>query len=98
MPERINQSKFVFMVSQLIQWAYAHGYEMTFGDAWAKTGHATNSFHYRRLAVDLNLFKDGAWLQDTESHRPLGEYWVSIGGTWGGNFKRPDGNHYSYGE
>jgi hypothetical protein len=28
----------------------------------------------------------------------LGEYWELIGGTWGGRFKNPDGNHYSYGE
>ncbi|HAO1973206.1 TPA: M15 family peptidase, partial [Escherichia coli] len=24
-----------------------------------------------------------------------GEYWESIGGTWGGRFSRADGNHFS---
>ncbi len=56
---RETQSKFVRMIATLIQFAYEKGYELTFGDAWAKTGHTTNSLHYERLAIDLNLFKDG---------------------------------------
>jgi len=92
---RQKQSKFVRMVADLIIWAYDNGYEMTFGDAYVstRTGHRQGSLHYDRLAIDLNLFKDGEWLQDTEEHQPLGEYWESIGGTWGGRFN--DGNHYS---
>ena len=61
-------------------------------------GHSKKSFHPDRLAIDLNLFKDGKYLMETEDHRPLGEYWKSLGGTWGGDFKRKDGNHYSWGE
>ncbi len=90
---REKQSKFALMVSKLIQWAYNQGYELTFGDAYARTGHIPNSLHYSRLAIDLNLFKDGKWLNKTEDHRPLGEYWESMGGSWGGRFR--DGNHYS---
>lgn len=90
---RQKQSKFVRMVADLILFAYDNGYELTVGDAWAKTGHRPGSNHYIRLAVDFNLFKDGKYLTDTESHRPLGEYWESIGGAWGGRFQ--DGNHYS---
>lgn len=93
---RKKQSQFVGMVARLIIHAERHGYELTFGDAWAKTGHKENSFHYKRLAIDLNLFKDGKYLTKTEDHKPLGEYWESIGGTWGGRFD--DGNHYSLGE
>ena len=54
-----------------------------------------NSLHGLGLAIDLNLFKDGKYLSDTESHRPLGEYWESLGDDccWGGRFS--DGNHYS---
>jgi len=84
------------MVSLLILYAYQLGYEVTFGDAWARDGHRDGSFHYKRLAIDLNLFKDGRYLRSTESHRPLGEFWESIGGTWGGRWD--DGNHYSLGE
>lgn len=90
---RQKQAKFTQMVGGLIRFAYDNGYELTFGDAYAKTGHMTNSLHYKRLAVDFNLFKDGAYLTKTEDHLPLGEYWESIGGSWGGRFG--DGNHYS---
>ncbi|MCZ6898329.1 MAG: M15 family metallopeptidase [Betaproteobacteria bacterium] len=93
-----QQRKFTLMVSDLINWAYQQGFELTFGDAWATDGHMVGSFHYKRLAVDLNLFKDGEYLTKTSDHKPLGVYWKSIGGTWGGDFKRKDGNHYSLGE
>ena len=95
---RQKQSKFTHMVALLILFAYSKGYELTFGDAFATSGHSPNSFHYKRLAIDLNLFKDGKYLTATEDHKTLGDFWVSIGGTWGGNFTRKDGNHYSYGE
>jgi len=58
-----------------------------------KMRHHTRSCHYMRLAIDLNLFKDGKYLMNTEDHRIFGEFWESIGGTWGGRFN--DGNHYS---
>ena len=90
---RQKQSKFVQMVARLIEFAYSHGYELTFGDAYATTGHMKNSLHYQRLAIDLNLFQDGVWQTTTEAHKPLGEYWESIGGSWGGRWN--DGNHYS---
>jgi hypothetical protein len=88
-----KQRKFVRMIAELILWAYEQDYELTFGDAWAKTGHMQSSNHYIRLAIDLNLFKNGIYLDKTEDHRPLGEHWEAMGGTWGGRFK--DGNHYS---
>lgn len=93
---RNRQSEFVCMAGKLIDFAYTKGYELTFGDAYARFGHVRGSFHYIRLAIDFNLFKDGVYLTETEDHQELGEYWESIGGTWGGRFR--DGNHYSYGE
>ena len=89
---RQKQSNFVSMVSDLIRYAYANGYEMTFGDAYATSGHMDNSNHYLRLAIDLNLFKDGKWLSDGTGHDFLHDYWDSIGGA-----KRipNDLNHYS---
>ena len=94
-----KQSKFTHMVALLILYTYEKGYDLTFGDAWAREHdghHIKGSFHYDRLAIDLNLFKDGKYLRSTESHRPLGEYWESLGGSWGGRWR--DGNHYSLGE
>jgi len=96
---RKQQSAFVVMVGRLINFATNQGYELTFGDAYASSGHKKDSFHYRRLAIDLNLFKDGVFLTKTEDHKVLGEYWKSIGGSWGGDFSSvKDGNHYSLGE
>lgn len=56
--------------------------------------------HGQRLAVDLNLFiKDSAgkwrYQRTTKAHEPLGLFWESLGGSWGGRFAKPDGNHYS---
>ena len=90
---RCKQSRFVRLIALLIIEAEHLGYELTFGDAYAKKGHMPNSLHYKRLAFDLNLFYNGKYLTTTEDHRALGEYWESIGGSWGGRFK--DGNHYS---
>jgi len=98
MSVRTDQSKFVRMVSQLILYADALGYELTFGDAYATSGHSENSFHYVRLAIDLNLFFNGKYLTKTEDHKPLGDFWKILGGTWGGDFEHKDGNHYSWGE
>ncbi len=93
------------MLVRLLQKAHEAGYEVTLGEAYrppeqalanaAKGTGIRNSLHILRLAVDLNLFRDGQYLSSTESHRPLGEYWESIGGAWGGRFSKPDGNHYS---
>lgn len=98
-----KQRKFVQMVGKLIEWAYANGYELTFGEALRTQEQATsnaatgkgisNSLHLIRLAVDFNLFIGGTYKTDTPSYQPLGEYWESIGGAWGGRFN--DGNHFS---
>lgn len=92
---REKQSRFVRMVGLLIDYAYLQGFELTFGDAYALTGHKENSLHSKRLAIDLNLFRNGEYLTTTEAHLPLGELWERLGGTWGGRFSKPDGNHYS---
>lgn len=99
-----KQQEFVLMISQLIQFAYQNDYRLTVGDAYrdprlhgaigVKLGYGhPKSSHKQRLAMDFNLFKNGKFLQETEDHRILGEYWESIGGSWGGRFE--DGNHYS---
>lgn len=100
---RPKQSRFARMVALLILHTEALGYEVTFGEAYRTPEAAklnagqgigiARSLHCQRLAIDLNLFRDGEWLQHSASHEPLGLYWESIGGTWGGRFG--DGNHYS---
>lgn len=98
-----KQGQFTFMVAQLIMFAYQNGYYLTFGDAYATSGHKKDSFHYKRLAVDLNLFdaKSGHLRRTTKDYEPLGVFWESMGGTWGGRFTNiqgGDGNHFSLGE
>lgn len=99
-----KQQYFVSLLPKLLTKAFELGYQVTIGDAYrdprlhgamgVKLGYGDrNSNHKQRLAIDLNLFKDGEFLQSTEDHRILGEYWESLGGTWGGRFN--DGNHYS---
>ena len=98
-----KQRRFSLMVAKLIEFAYANGFEITFGEAYRPPETAKlyeeqgrgikQSLHEFRLAIDLNLFKDGVYLTETEDHQPLGEYWESMGGSWGGRFE--DGNHYS---
>lgn len=94
------------MLSELLAHIYATGYECTLGEAYRPPETAAlyekqgkgikNSLHSQRLAVDLNLFRNGMFLSSTEDHRPLGEWWEKQDPLcrWGGHFSRPDGNHY----
>lgn len=96
-----KQWRFTYLTALLILYAFAKGYKLRYDDAYATTGHKFNSFHYKHLAVDFSLYdKDGKYLDKTEDHIFLGEFWESLDPecTWGGRFKHADGNHYSYGE
>ena len=100
-----KQRQFTKMVGKLIGWAYDNGYELTFGEAYrtpeqaalnaSKGSGIANSLHTSRLAVDLQLFIGGTYKTDSADYGPLGVYWESIGGSWGGRFGKPDGNHFS---
>jgi hypothetical protein len=99
-----KQKRFPVLVAKLIEFAYAQGYELTFGDAYRDPrlhgpvgvkqgyGHA-KSAHKQRLAIDLNLFKNGVYLTSTDDYALLGGFWEGLGGAWGGRFA--DGNHFS---
>lgn len=104
------QRRFTLAVGKLILRAYELGYELSLGDAYrdprvfgmigqARGYGRARSNHKRRLAVDLNLFREGVYLDASEDHRELGEWWESYGLeidlplSWGGHFG--DGNHYS---
>ena len=101
-----KQKKFPLLIAQLIIFAYAKGYELSWGDGYrdsrvfgevgTKKGYGrSKSNHKIRLAQDLNLFKDGTWLTETHDHAILGKYWESLDEDcrWGGHYN--DGNHYS---
>jgi len=102
------QRAFVPCVADLIVWAYDNGYQLTFGEAHRTMEQAAanarlgigiaNSLHVKRLAIDLNVFKDGVYLTKSEDYLPLGERWKTLHplARWGGDFKKPDGNHFSF--
>ena len=103
-----EQQEFALDIAYLVIHINAAGYTCTYGDAYRsprafggmgeKGPYGRNkSAHKYRLAVDLNLFKDGVYLEDTADHRPFGEYWKALRpvNRWGGDFSNPDGNHYS---
>ena len=102
-----TQADFARLVPRLIDHAFALGFTVTLGDAYRdprvfgplgqKRGYGhPSSAHKQRLAIDLNLFRDGKFLDSTEDHRPLGEWWKQQHplARWGGDFS--DGNHYSF--
>lgn len=102
------QSEFCHLTARLLDKVRELGMYATFGDAFRDPrvhgalgvkmayGHA-KSGHKNRLAIDLNLFdEDGNFLDGTEAHRELGEWWEKQHplARWGGRFA--DGNHYSF--
>jgi len=104
------QKRFATAVGMLLSHIQSAGYECTLGDAYRdprvfgmvgdRKGYGrSRSNHKVRLAIDLNLFRDGEYLTDSEQHRPIGEWWEQYGAeqglplSWGGHFG--DGNHYS---
>ena len=103
-----KQRVFTLLIAKLVAFAYSEGFELTFGDAYRdprvhgavgvkKTYSSANSVHKDRLAVDFNLFKNGKFLTSSEDHKALGTYWKTLHEDcrWGGDFSKPDGNHYS---
>lgn len=102
-----KQRLFARLVPRLIDKAHELGFEVTLGDAYrdarvfgvlgVKRGYG-NAFsnHKSRLAIDLNLFRDGLYLTKTEDHKELGEWWEQQHDLcrWGGTFGTSDGNHY----
>ena len=104
---RETQSEFAALVPRLIDRALELGNQVTLGDAFrdwrvhgtvgTKLGYGhSKSVHKIRLAIDLNLFRNGVFMDSTEAHKQLGEWWEKQHplARWGGRFK--DGNHYSF--
>lgn len=104
-----KQQQFTKCVGQLIEYADSKGLGLTFGDAYRdprvhgkvgerKSYSASKSNHKLRLAVDFNLFINGAYIHDGShpAYKDLGEYWESLHelACWGGRFN--DANHFSF--
>jgi hypothetical protein len=94
------------LLPRLIDKAHELGFKVRGGDLYRdprvhgdlgvrKSYSHPSSAHKVKLAIDLNLFRDGEFCQLTEDHRALGEWWEQQHELcrWGGRFN--DGNHYS---
>lgn len=94
-----EQAAFLQDAAALIQYAAQHGWTITAGelyrtpeqqDIYVKTGRSktNNSYHLKRLAIDLNFFKDGKLIYDVQALKPLGQFWESLNpkNSWGGNW------------
>lgn len=97
-----KQELFAELMAHLLHHAFILGYTVRIGHVFRSKEEAERlgfprSLHTKKLAVDLNLFKDGKFLRKTSDHAELGAFWKSLHPLccWGGDFTRPDGNHYS---
>lgn len=103
---RQTQEDFARLVPRLIDKVFELGMTCTLGDAYrdprvhgivgVKKGYGhSKSGHKRRLALDLNLFINGEYVDNEEGHKALGEWWEKQDPRcrWGGRFNDP--NHYS---
>ena len=90
-----KRALFTRLLAELITYMITQGYSPLLGKDGLK--HMKNSLHYEGLAADIDLFKDGVYIDTTEGHAKFGAYWKSLDPRccWGGDFK--DGNHYSIG-
>lgn len=96
---------FTRLLGKLIDHAFSIGYEVSLeevkrsqlqANANAASGNGIkNSLHISGLAADVNLYRNGTYLPNTEDHKPLGDWWEALHplNRWGGRFG--DGNHYS---
>ncbi len=105
-----HQWEFLQDLAKLITFIESKGWKATGGELYrtpeqqeiyVKTGRSKtyNSYHLKRLAIDLNFFKpiydeNGKLIKyqltwDYEDIKPFGEYWESLNplNRWGGNFK-----------
>lgn len=105
-----KQALFTKLIAHLIDYLNHHGFDVVFAEAYRTPAQAAqnakdgigiaNSLHTLRLAIDLLLFKDGTYLKDSKDYKIAGEFWKSLSGPdylccWGGDFKKPDGDHFS---
>lgn len=105
---REARCSFTLALSKLVLYAQTIGYQVAFDEVTEHlttrdptSDHTPGSLHHLGLAGDLILYKDGLYLSASEDYEPLGLWWVQYGIdhelplAWGGNFTKPDGNHFS---
>lgn len=101
------QTLHVELIAKLITYVYSQGYALTWGEAYRTPQQAewdaehgtgiAQSVHCDRLAVDLQLFKDGAYLTNSTDYAFMGAFWKQLDPRcrWGGDFHTVDADHFS---
>lgn len=95
-----EQAAFLMDACRLVAHATAVGFVVTGGELartveqqtiYVRTGRSKtmDSDHIRRLAIDLNFFRNGELVYDREQLASVGAFWESLHpkNRWGGNFK-----------
>ena len=90
-----KQELFSELVVKLLRKMHREGYKTRLGHAYRTDPKYKRRCHNMKIALDVNLFKNGEYLSSTSSHRRFGEWWERQHELcrWGGRFN--DGNHYS---
>lgn len=96
---RTEQELFLLDFIKLIPFARNKGFTVTSGEllrpiemqeVYVKTGRSKtmNSNHIKKLAGDLNFFKDGIYVCSREELQEIGDYWEGLSpkNSWGGNW------------
>ena len=111
---KLQEQQFLFAkdVARLIKYIAEYGYTVTFGEVYRTPEQAklnaekgigiVDSLHCKRLAVDLNIYRDGRYLYDSKDYIPFGKYWESLdkqnrSGCWFTDAQgkpKPDGGHF----
>jgi hypothetical protein len=95
-----QQQLFFRDMVDLVIYSWHYGWEVTGGELFRTTeqqeiyvkegkSKTMNSNHLKRLAIDLNFFKDGQYITSKEALQQLGDHWESLNpqNRWGGNYK-----------
>jgi hypothetical protein len=97
------QKQFTFSknLTTLFNWLIINKYDWSIGGAYRTEyqekeykrlglSHTNNSLHLKKLAIDLNIFKDGKYLTTGELLKPIGDYWCKLNekNRWGGDWNK----------
>ena len=100
---RQQQELFLQDVAKLIVFIFSTGFTATGGELYRPdemqkiyfdsglSSVKSGGSHQQRLSIDLNIFKDGIYLDkksDKQTLQKIGDYWCSLNSLnrWGGNF------------
>lgn len=102
-----RQVRHVVLVGKLIEYAEDNGLEFSWGETFRTAAQAAlnaangsgirNSLHSLRLAVDFQLFKNGAYITDAAAYKPVADYWLTLDplACAGYYFASVDADHFS---